>query len=156
MILALLPALLLAVAPAPTFDAIRFFTGATEGTARMKVALGRTRAVRVQGRGRVEPDGTLVLDQVVAREGSPATRRSWRIREDSPGHYTGTLTDAVGPITGETVGNRLRLNYQAKHGVAVEQWLTLADDGRSAANSLTARKLGITVATLEETIRKID
>lgn len=156
MLSALLPALLLAAAPAPTFDAIRFFTGATEGTARMKVALGRTHAVRVRGHGRVEPDGTLILDQIVAREGRPETRRSWRIREDSPGHYTGTLTDAIGPITGETTGNRLRLSYRARHGVAIEQWLTLAGDGRSAANRLTARKLGITVATLEETIRQID
>ena len=147
-------ALLLIAAPAPTFDAIRFFTGATEGTARMKIVFGRTRAVHVHGRGRVEPDGTLVLDQVVAREGSPETRRQWRIRQDTPDHYTGTLTDAVGPISGETVGDRLHLRYRAKHGVAIEQWLTLAADGRSASNHLTARKLGLTVARIDETITK--
>lgn len=156
--LVLAPLALLAAAPAPEpgFDAIRFFTGTTEGQARMKVMLGRPRAVHVRGRGRVEPDGTLVLDQVVAREGRPETRRSWRIREDRPGHYTGTLSDAAGPITGETIGPNLRLSYRAKHGVAIEQWLTLAADGRSASNRLTARKLGMTVATLDETIRKTD
>lgn len=145
-----------APAPAPTFDAIRFFAGRTAGTAQLKVILGRTRAVRVQGQGRIEPDGTLVLDQTVATAGKPESRRQWRIREDAPGHYTGTLTDATGPITGETQGDRLRLSYRAWHGVAIEQWLTLAPDGRSARNRLTARKFGITVAVLDETIRKTD
>lgn len=156
--LVLAPLALTAAAPAPvpTFDAIRFFTGRTEGTARMKVMLGRPHAVHVRGQGRVEPDGTLVLDQVVARDGRPETHRSWRIRQDAPGHYTGTLSDAVGPITGETIGNRLRLSYRARHGIAIEQSLTLAPDGRSAANRLVARKLGVTVAVLDETIRKID
>ncbi len=145
-----------AAAPAPVFDPLAFFAGRTEGIARLKIVLRAARAVRVQGSGRVEPDGALVLDQIVAQEGKPATRRRWRIRRTGPATYAGTLSDAVGPIAGEVTGNRLHLGFTMKGGFATEQWLTLSPDGRSAANVLTARKFGVTVARLDETIRKLD
>ena len=152
-------ALLLAAAPAappPRFDAIRFFTGTSEGQARLKVLLSRYRAVRVRSTGRVGADGVLTLDQRIEQEGKAPRTRQWRIREVAPGRYTGTLTDAAGPIVGEARGAELTLSYRAKGGVAIEQRLTLAADGRSARNRLIARKLGVTVAKLEETIRKTD
>jgi hypothetical protein len=145
-----------AAAPAPVFDPLTFFAGRTEGTATLKIVLRAARAVRVQGSGRVEPDGVLVLDQIVEQEGKPATRRQWRIHRTGPGVYAGTLSDAVGPIAGEVSGNRLHLSFTMKGGLATDQWLTLAPDGRSAANLLTARKFGVTVARLDETIRKLD
>ena len=145
-----------AAAPGPVFDPLTFFAGRTEGIARLKIVLRAARGVRVQGSGRVEPDGTLVLDQIVAQDGRPATRRRWRIRRTGPATYAGTLSDAVGPVAGEVSGNRLRLAFTMKGGVATEQWLTLAPDGRSAANLLTVRKFGVTVARLDETIRKLD
>ena len=145
-----------AAAPAPVFDPLTFFAGATEGTARLKIVMRAARAVRVEGRGRVEPDGTLILDQVVAQEGKPATRRQWRIRRTGPSTYAGTLSDAVGPVAGAVTGNRLHLRFTMKGGLATDQWLTLGPDGRSAENLLTARKFGVTVARLDETIRKLD
>ena len=155
----MLPLLLAAATPlaAPRrFDALRFFTGATEGRGRLKIALRRARAVSVHGNGRLAPDGAVVLDQRVEQAGQAPTRRRWRIREDRPGHYTGTLTDATGPVIGEARGDRLHLYYRAKHGVRIDQWLTLSPDGRSARNHLAARKLGVVVARLDETIRKTD
>lgn len=143
-------------APAPVFDPLAFFAGRTEGRATLKIVLGAARAVRVEGTGRVEPDGALVLDQVVTQKGKPATRRRWRIRRTGPFTYAGTLSDAVGPVTGEVAGNRLHLRFAMKGGLATDQWLTLAPDGRSAANLLTARKFGVVVARLDETIRKLD
>ncbi|KQU53206.1 hypothetical protein ASG67_10360 [Sphingomonas sp. Leaf339] len=158
-LLAALPALALlttaAAPPAPTFDALRFFNGKTEGKGRFKVVLRAGHDVHVQGHGRMEGD-TLILDQIVTREGTAPKPRQWRIREVSPGRYTGTLTDAKGAITGETTGDRLHLAFTSTGGFKVEQWLTLAADGRSAQNRLTAKKFGITVATLDETIRKLD
>lgn len=156
-LLAALPALALltAVAPAPTFDALRFFSGTTEGQGRFKVILRTSQEVHVQGHGRMEGD-TLVLDQIVTRDGTPPKPRQWRIRQSGPGRYTGTLTDAKGAITGETVGDRLHLSFTSTGGFAVEQWLVLTPDGRSARNRLTAKKFGVTVATLDETIRKLD
>jgi hypothetical protein len=43
-----------------------------------------------------------------------------------------------------------------KDGVEVEQQLRLQPDGRTLLNHLTARKWGMPVAWLEETIRKLD
>ena len=86
----------------------------------------------------------------------PPKHREWRIRETLPGHYSGTLSDAGGPISGRSSKNRLHLSYRTKSGFMVDQYLTLAPDGRSAANRLIARKMGVTVAHLDETISKID
>lgn len=143
-------------AAGPRFDAIRFFTGATQGRGRLRIMLHHARAVRVQGTGHLDPDGTLVLDQRVEQEGQAPTTRRWRIREDAPDHFVGTLSDATGPVTGETQGNRLHLSYRSKGNVRIDQWLDLSPDGRSAQNRLVAHKLGLAVAHLDETIRKLD
>jgi hypothetical protein len=157
--LSILALALLAAAPSsaapPTFDALRFFSGATRGEGRFKVILRRSQPVSVRGTGRMEGD-TLVLDQIVTRAGSAPKPRQWRIRATAPGRYTGTLSDAKGPITGETVGNRLHLRFTNSDGFAIEQWLTLAANGRSAQNRLTAKRFGVRVATLDETITRLD
>lgn len=143
-------------AAAPAFNVVRFFEGRTEGQARLKVIFKPQRGVRVQSRGRVQPDGTLVLVQDIHEEGKPARTREWRMREVSPGRFSGTLTDAVGPVTGETQANRFHLRYPMKGGFQAEQWLTLQRDGRTVQNLLHVTKLKVRVATLEETIRKLD
>ncbi len=145
------PAIVAADAPATQFDPIRFFEGRTQGRGTLKIVMRGPQPVAVEGRGRVEADGTLVVTQ-----GAEAPRsREWRIRQSTPGHYVGSLSDAVGPVTGESDGGTLTLRFPGK-GAAIEQVLTLAPDGRSAHNVLTARKLGIRVAVLDETISRID
>jgi hypothetical protein len=140
-------------AKAQPFPVFAFFEGRSEGRARLKIAFRTSEAVRVESVGRVERD-TLVLRQTIFEGTKPAREREWRIREVTPGRYAGTLSDAEGPVTGEALPGRLHLAFRMKGGVAAEQWLTLAPDGRSAHNVLTARKFGIVVAALEETIRK--
>lgn len=137
------------------FDPIRFFEGRTRGVGVLKVALHGRQPTAVAGRGRVEADGTLVLSQDVTQGSEPTRTREWRLREVSPDHYAGTLTDATGPVSGETAGGTLTLRFPSK-GTAVEQVLTLSADGRSAQNVLTARKLGVRVARLDETITRLD
>ena len=51
-------------------------------------------------------------------------------------------------------GNRLHLAFTTKGGLKVQQWLTLAADGRSAHNVLVVTKLGMRVAVLVEEIVK--
>ncbi|SEN57258.1 Protein of unknown function [Sphingomonas gellani] len=138
------------------FDPIQFFSGTTEGQARLKIMFRRGRAVQVRGVGRQDAEGTLILDQRVAQQGRPATMRQWRIRQVAPGRYAGRLSDAAGPVVGEAEGDRLHLAYAAKGGVRIDQWLVLSPDGRSARNHLAARKLGLVVARLDEVIRKVD
>lgn len=151
----MLTALLLAAAVAD-FDPMRFFAGQTRGAGTLKVLLRARVPIAVRGAGRIERDGTLVLDQVVAEGRKPARTRQWRLRRVAPGRYVGTLSDARGPVTGKVDGNRLHLRFATPGGFAIQQWLTLAPDGRSAANRLEARRFGITVATLDERITRVD
>jgi hypothetical protein len=83
-------------APAPSFDAVGFFQGRTRGEGELKVVLSRAARVKVEGQGRREADGTLVLDQLIDRDGAEPERRQWRIREVAPSRYRGTLTSAEG------------------------------------------------------------
>jgi hypothetical protein len=141
-------------AGAAPFPVMAFFDGGTEGRAVLKIAFRSPQQVIVHGRGRVE-NGTLLLHQIVKEGDKPPRERQWRIREVSPGHYAGSLSDATGPIKAEADGNRLHLTFRMKGGFDVEQWLVLAPDGKSAHNIMAVRKLGVRVATLDETIRKV-
>lgn len=143
-------------AATPDFDALRFFAGKTHGEGSFKSVLHARTDVHVDGSGRVEPDGTLILDQQVRRGDKPVEPRQWRLRETSRGHYSGTLSDARGAVEGDAVGNRLHLRFTSTSGYRVEQWLELASGGRQATNHLVARRFGIVVATLDETIVKAD
>ena len=149
-------ALLVALQAAPAPSALeRFFAGRTEGTGSVRVILSGTSAVRTQGRGRILPDGSLTLDHVVHQDGEPERRRTWHMRRSGPGRYTGTISDARGPVTGEVQGNRLHVTYRTREGYAVDQWITFNSDGRTASNQMTFRRMGVRVATLQETIRRI-
>jgi hypothetical protein len=138
------------------FDPGAFFSGRTESAGRLKVIFRSGVNVRVEALGRVEGDGTLDLTQVVRQGGQPPRTRTWRIRETSPGHYSGTMSDAKGPVTGELVKNRLRLAFTSLDGYGYEEWISPGPDGHSARNVLKVSKLGMTVAELDATIRKVD
>ena len=141
------------IAAQPAFVAARFFAGRLDGTGVLKIAFRAPVRTHVASVGRVAPDGTLILDQHIEQQGKPPRDRQWRIVPLGHGRYTGTLTDASGPVTGEAVGNRLHLAFRMRSGMMVDQWLTLSPNARVAQNRLIVRKLGMTVATLGETIR---
>lgn len=140
---------------APTFSAQDFFAGSTKGDGELKIILSRRRAVHVDGTGRITAGGELVLNQVVTEAGAGPKERKWRIRETSPGHYAGTLSDAIGPVMGDVAGNRLHLRFRMKGGLRADQLLDLSPDRQSAHNRMTVRKFGMVMATLDETIRKV-
>ena len=140
---------------APPFVAERFFAGRLDGVGTLKIVLHARSKTHVTSVGRVDANGVLALDQHIEQQGKPARDRHRRIRPLGNGRYTGTLTDASGPVIGETVGNRLHLHFPMKGGVQVDQWLILSADAQIAQNHLIVRKLFVKVATLDETIRKI-
>jgi len=142
-------------ATAPRFSAQAFFAGATHGEGRLKVAFAAAKTTVVEGRGHVESDGTLVLDQIVTQASAKPQRRQWRISEVTPGRYAGTLSDAAGPVSGDASGNRLHLHFHMKGELVADQWLDLSADGQVAQNRMVIAKLGVTVATLDETIRRV-
>jgi hypothetical protein len=151
----LLAALLLA-APPPTAPE-QFFVGRTEGAGSVQMILSGSHKVVDHSRGRIDRSGALLLDQVVEEEGKPARRRSWRLVRAGGNRIAGTISDAVGPVSGEISGNVLHLKYRAVEGGAqVEQWITLHPNGRTASNRMVFRKFGVKAATLESTIRRAD
>ena len=154
---ALLALLLLAAAPvlASTGTPEQFFVGRTEGTGTVSVILSGKHKVRVQSRGRMERDGALTLDQVVEEEGKPARRRTWRLVRTG-NRISGSITDARGPVTGDVTGSVFHLRYRMADGPSVEQWIAIQPGGRTARNRMIFRKFGMKVATVEETIRRLD
>jgi hypothetical protein len=134
----------------------QFFQGRTESRGELRQIFSRVHAVVSQGSGHLERDGTLVLNQIVHETDTAPKQREWRLREDRIGHCTGTVTDGVGVVDGTLTGNQLHMRFKLKGGLSVEQWLSFDPGGRSASNRMTIRKLGMSVASLDETIRKTD
>ena len=155
---ALLMSLAVPVAPAAAqgnVEPLRFFEGRTELLSQVKVMMKKPYRSQTVGRGQILPDGSLSLVQQVHDHGKPASQRRWLIREVSPGRYTGTMSDAVGPVQIQQVGGRFLFKFKMKGKLAVEQWITPLPGGKSARSNLTVRKLGMRVATAEGTIRKL-
>lgn len=142
-------------APAPVFAPDRFFVGETHGEGVLRVALRAPVRTIVDGDGRIERDGTLVLTQRVQQGDKPVRQRHWRIHSDGAGRYSGSLTVAEGMVTGITRGNLLHLSFRIKGGLSVQQELFLASDGQSARNRMTVSKLGVAVAALDERIVRV-
>jgi hypothetical protein len=145
--------LLLAQAPATATE--RFFLGRTEGTGTVHVMLSGRHGVRDRSHGRMERE-TLVIDQIIEEEGKPARRRSWRLTRSGGNRISGTISDVRGPVSGEVAGNVLTLRYRLSEGPSVEQTITLHPYGRTAHNRMTFRRFGFQVATVEETIRRVE
>lgn len=134
---------------------LAFFEGRTVSEGTTKVVMRKLYKTRSQGLGRIERDGTLLLVQQVEEGPEPRKERRWRIRQVAPNRFSGTMSEAVGPVTVEKVGERFRFSFRMKGGLAVEQWLAPLADGMSARSTLTVRKLGITVATGQAMIRRL-
>ena len=100
-----------------------FFEGRTESISTVKVILKRAFKSRSMGRGKILPDGTLDLVQRVEDEGAPPRERRWKIRQTAPGRFTGTMSEAVGPVVIEETPKGFLFRFKMKDNLAVEQWL---------------------------------
>lgn len=152
------PFLLAASVPSPVerrTDPLLFFAGRTETDGTVKVIFKKAYRSRCFGVGRIEPDGSLTLVQRVEDEGQAPHERRWRVRELGAGRYTGTMSEASGPVEIEQVGERYRFRFAMKGNLSVEQWLTPMPGSISARSFTKVRKFGMTVATSEGTVRKL-
>lgn len=140
---------------APLGDPLRFFEGRTESVSTVKVIAKKPFLSRSIGRGEIRSDGTLHLVQRVEEDGRPPFDRRWRIGQVAPGRFSGTMSEAKGPVTIEEIEGRYRFRFKMKGSVSVEQWLTPTPDGKSARSQITIRKLGITVGHSDGTVRKL-
>lgn len=139
----------------PAFSPIDFFSGNTAGEGVFRRIAARHRAVHVRGRGTVRDGDTILLDQRVEVSGKPPRDRRWTLHALGDGRYTGVLSEAVGPVTGEVRGSVFKIRFHAKGGFRIQQTMRLQPDGRTVENHLVVRKFGIRVAVLDETIRKL-
>lgn len=144
-----------AAPPAAPFDPVAFFTGPTEGAGRLKKVMAGSHKTRVRSHGSVRADGALVLEQTVEEEGEPDRTRRWVLRRTAPGAFSGTISDAKGPVSVSVAGATMTVRYTMTTGIAVAQTVTVAPGGRTARNLMKFRKFGVTVATLDEVIRKV-
>jgi hypothetical protein len=138
----------------PAFDPVAFFTGPTQGDGKLDQIMKGTRIVTVDSVGRPERDGSLTLTQRIAMQGDLPRTRVWKFRQTAPGRYTGTLTDASGPVETRAIGRAIRIRYPMQGGLRVEQWLTALPGGKALDNRMTVHKWGVRVATLRERITK--
>jgi hypothetical protein len=131
-----------------------FFKGHTHGEGDLQTLFGQPVQVSVDSVGRMGEDG-LILDQTIREAKKPPSVRRWTIRRLSQNRYTGTLTDAVGPVTAEVVGPRAYIRYMMRHGLVVQQQLAQQRDRTTVLNRLVVHKFGARVATLSETIKRV-
>lgn len=141
---------------AATFDAVQFFSGRTQGEGTLHRMIGGSSRITVESTGRVDPRGTLILDQKIREDDKLPRLRRWVIRRTGPNRFTGSLTDADGPVEITVAGARATIRYRMKAGPWVEQQLALQPGGRTLLNRLTVTRLGMRLARLDETIRKLD
>ena len=156
------PSLLIALAvpagPAKAeriIEPLRFFEGRTEMLSLVKVMMKKPYRSRTVGTGRILADGSLSLIQHINDHGKPPTQRRWLIREISPGKFTGTMSEAVGPVQVQQIGGKFLFRFKMKGKLAIEQWLTPLPGGKAARSKVTVKKFGMRVASSEGTIRKL-
>jgi hypothetical protein len=143
----------------PVFLPEQFFSGSTRGSGILQANDGTpAKQISVISNGRMLPDGRFQLEQTISQNtpGSPnveKTSRTWLMTKVDANHYTATLTDAAGPVTGEVHGNLLHLKYRFKKPfVTMEQWLYLQADGRTVLNEARIHLPGRTIARISEII----
>ena len=152
-----LASLLLIATPlgAAPFNPVDFFRGRTHGDGTLKVIFQPSKTIRVDSLGSTEKDGSLLLKQIIHEPGKPPRTRYWRMKQDGPTGFSGTLTDAASPVRVDVKGNEVRIRYKGKDNLDFDQRLTPAGP-REVRNRMKVKRFGITVAHFEELIRKLD
>ena len=136
-----------------------FFAGATSSSGVLENRSGAPmRRLHVKGSGLAQPDGSFRLEQNITFDRDAPRTRTWVMRRVDSHHYTGTLTDASGPVEAEAYGDLFHLRYPMKtpFGGHMEQWMYLQPDGHTVMNEATIRVFGIVVAHLSERITHED
>jgi hypothetical protein len=139
----------------PKLDMLDFFTGKTHADNVMKTALHRPHKLVVDSVGGHNKEGEFVLIDNVQEEGKPARKRVWAMRPSGANHFTGTLSDAVGPVDVTVSGDTATIRYTMKDGhIGIDQQLQLQRDG-SLSNRVVARKFGMKFGEVNGTVRKV-
>ena len=128
----------------------------SEGNGSLKLLFGKPQSFHVESHGSQQSNGKFRLEQKVTFQGKRPQDRVWILTTVSPNHYSATLSDAPGPVTGSTSGRRLFLQYRVKGLLVMHQELLLMPDGKTIDNVGVITLFGITVGELHETIARIE
>jgi hypothetical protein len=143
-----------AAEPGPQLDMLGFFAGRTHAENVIKIALHAPHKLTVDSVGGRNKEGQFVLIDNVQEEGKPARKRTWVMHPAGPNRFTGSLSDAAGPVDVTISGDTATIRYVMNEGhLRVEQQLKLQHDG-SLSNHAVAKKFGIKFATVDGTVRK--
>jgi hypothetical protein len=129
-----------------------FFEGTTESVSTMRITLQKPYVSRAVGVGKILPDGSIEVVQHVVEQGRREFERRWQMRQVRPGLFTGTMSEAIGPIKVERIGKAYRFRFTLKNHLSAEEWITPESDTK-ATTRMTVRKFGIAVAHSEGWIR---
>jgi hypothetical protein len=148
--------LALVAAPSVPLDLAAFFNGRTHADNVLKVVFHGPEKLVVDSVGKREGNEFVQVDTV--HEGDkPVRTRVWRTREIAPGHFTGTLSDAIGPVDIVVSGTTATIRYLMSDGrLKIVQQMLLVDGGRALSNHVVAKKFGLSFAHVDGTIRKLD
>jgi hypothetical protein len=139
----------------PKLDLTEFFAGRTHADNDLKIVFHRASKLIVDSVGRREGKNFVLLDTV--HEGDkPVRTRQWVTSEVAPGHFTGTLSDATGPVDIVVSGDTATIRYVMQGGLNIVEQMQLRADGRTLANHVEAHKFGLQFAHVDGTIRKLD
>jgi hypothetical protein len=145
-----------AVSAEPKLDMLAFFTGKTHSESVLKVVLKKPVPLIVDSIGGKGDRGDFVMIDAVHEGDKPVRQRKWIMKQAGPNHFTGTLTDATGPVDILVDGDTATITYMMKGGLKVSQQLQLQPGGKTLSNQVTAKKLGMRFAHVEGSVRKLD
>ena len=141
----------------PKLDLTAFFSGRSHADNVLKIVFHGPTKLIVDSIGGKGDRGDFVLIDTVHEGDKPERTRKWIMRADGPNHFTGSLSDAVGPVDIVVAGDTATIRYVMKDGrVNVVQQLQLRPDGRSLSNHVDARKFGLKFARVDGVVRKLD
>ena len=139
--------------PVPASDPMHFFEGKTESISTIKLIMRKPYRSKTIGTGEID-SGVLKLVQRVHEDGKAPYERLWKMRQVSPGRFSGSMSEATGPVLVDQVGERYRFRFKLKGNLSIEQWLIPMPGGTAARSKLSIRKFGMIVGRSEGTIRK--
>ena len=145
-----------AAVPQHDFTPQNGFGGTSEGNGSLVLLFGDPQPFHVESHGHQQSNGTFRLEQKVTFQGKTPQNRVWILTTVSPNHYSATLSDAPGLVTGSTSGPHLSLQYRVKGPLVMHQELQLMPDGKTIDNVGVITLLGIPVGRLHETITRKD
>lgn len=146
-----------AAADPPKLDMTNFFAGRSHADNIIRIALHSPHKLIVDSVGGHNKEGEFVLIDTVREEGKPVRTRTWVMHPVGPDHFTGVLSDAIGPVDVVARGDSATINYVMKDGhLKITQLLQVQPDGKTLSNHVIAKKFGLTFAHVDGTIHKLD